>query len=87
VKQGKPIIPIHDSFLVREQDRDSLWNVMESAWRAHVPGVEPVIEDKSGKWKVQHKIEDSSGLPRETGSHMEEIGETGIGGVEYGLVG
>lgn len=87
VKRGLPIIPIHDSFLVREQDRDLLWSVMEEAWRKYVPEVEPVIEDKAEKWKVQRKSENPCAFSRETGSHMEENGETGTGGVDYGLVG
>jgi hypothetical protein len=50
VRQGKPIIPIHDSFVTRESDRDLLWATMDAAWRRHCPGVEPVIEDKIHQW-------------------------------------
>ncbi|HLP41981.1 MAG TPA: hypothetical protein VK465_10780, partial [Fibrobacteria bacterium] len=46
VRQGRPIIPIHDSFVVQGQDREMLRTAMAEAWKRFVPGVEPVIEDK-----------------------------------------
>ena len=46
VRQGRPIVPIHDSFLVREQDREFLRQTMADAWKRFVSDVEPVIEDK-----------------------------------------
>jgi len=83
VKRGLPIIPIHDSFLVRARDRDLLWEVMDAAWRKFVPDVEPIIEDKVGKWNVVSKAESPRGLTGFLLPQMEEIGD----GWEMGLVG
>ncbi|KHK03929.1 hypothetical protein [Desulfovibrio sp. TomC] len=46
VRQGRPIVPIHDSFVVRDQDRELLRQTMADAWKRFVPDVEPIIEDK-----------------------------------------
>lgn len=40
VDQGIPIIPIHDSFIVEDQNDMELMNVMLEAYRRHTNGVE-----------------------------------------------
>lgn len=46
VQQGKPIIPIHDSFVVRDQDRALLHSLMMTAWAKFIPEIAPIIELK-----------------------------------------
>ncbi|WP_432472355.1 hypothetical protein [Amphritea sp. HPY] len=42
VEQNIPVLPIHDSFMVRQSDEDWLRDVMESEYRK-VMGFNPVV--------------------------------------------
>ena len=46
VRQGIPILPIHDSYIVQERHREWLWKQMALSYRREFPSFDPVIKEK-----------------------------------------